>query len=179
MTRNQSKVTFSMQTDSRLPETPSRLLAPWLGATTTAMETWIGFWTAMMPRQQAAMVAEFQRQALNAWTAPFALALQAPARREPPAPAPRAPEAAEPRIATPPVMAPVIEAVAETVEPDAAEPDATGKAEAEPARGSKPARAAAQLRQTPPRKAAARKALAARKPAGRASAAKPARRPRR
>lgn len=177
-----------MRTDRRLRETSSLFLAPWLGATNTAVETWLGFWTAMMPRQQATMLAEFQRQAMQAWTAPLASwsgALEMPARRTAPTPAPAPAEAAPPRIETPPVMAPVIEAAVEAPGAEAAEkeqPEPAALAEPAPARGRKPGRAAAQLRQTPPRKAAPRKPpaakAAARKPAGRARAAKPGRRTR-
>lgn len=144
-----------MRTDRRLPATPSFFLGTWLGAANTAIETWLGFWTAMMPRPQATMVAAFHRQALQAWAAPQALALPAPARHEPPAPARLAAEAAAPQVEAPAVMAPVIEAVADAAETQAAETPEAEPAGPAPARRCKRAAAAAQLRQTPPRKTTA------------------------
>lgn len=176
-----SKVRHAMRNDHGGPA-PSFLLAPWLGAATTALEGWVGFWTALMPREQAGVFGEFQRQALRAWTAPldsWAAATGAPARHAAPRPAPvtaPVPERIElPRTATPPVAMPA-------AEPAAAPEAVPAPAPAEPARAAKPGRAA-QLRQAPPRKAGPRKAAAAktapRKAGGRANAAKPGRRPRR
>jgi hypothetical protein len=58
----------------RPPFTPGKnpFLAPWLDLANAGFDAWIGFWTATLPRQQAAMMAEFQRQTLQAMTAPFA-----------------------------------------------------------------------------------------------------------
>jgi hypothetical protein len=120
---------------------------PWLQLTQSAFDAWMGLWTAALPQQQAELVRQVQRQALDAWTAPLALVAPPP---EPQAdPAPRRPMPAIP-MARP----------AETLRPAAAvpaapEPDVEATVSAAPiaaARPRKAAKPAAELRHARSRK---------------------------
>lgn len=127
---------------------------PWLQMTQSAFDAWMGLWTAALPQRQAAFVLQVQRQALDAWTAPLALA--APPPEPQPDPAPRRPMPAVP-VARPAEM-PWPEAVV----PAAPEPDVEKTAPAEPIGAAKPepvrprthktAKPAAELRQSRSRK---------------------------
>lgn len=87
---------------------------PWLHMTRSAFDAWMGLWTAVLPQHQAEFVLQVQRQALEAWTAPLALAApppepQAQPARHPPLPAvaaARPAEAPQPETMVPAAPAP-------------------------------------------------------------------------
>lgn len=66
---------------------------PWLQLTQSALDAWMGLWTAALPQQQAELVLQVQRQALDAWTAPLAWAAPPAEPPAPPAPRPAIPMA--------------------------------------------------------------------------------------
>ena len=137
---------------------------PWLQMTQSALDAWMGLWTAALPQRQAEFVLQVQRQALEAWTAPLALA--APPPEPQPGPAPRRPMPAVPLarpadMARPRTMAPAV-AQPEMPEPERTEPDAEEAVRAELIAAARPERApprprkavtpAAELRQSRSRK---------------------------
>jgi hypothetical protein len=120
-------------------------LSQWLSAANSAAGSWRGFWTAEFARQQAAMMTEWQRQAMQFWSGAWALP-QVQAAASPV----MAPTAAAAQPVPPPAPAPVEEA---TSAPEAAEP------EAKPARLAKrpvQLRAAVELRKAPAKRATAK-----------------------
>lgn len=120
---------------------------PWLQLTQSAFDAWMGLWTAALPQQQAELVLQVQRQALDAWTAPLALAAPPP---EPQAdPAPRRPMPAVPMAR--PAATPRPEAEV----PVAQELDVQETVSAEPTAATRPRKAAkpvAELRHARSRK---------------------------
>jgi hypothetical protein len=129
-------------------------MSQWLSAANSAAGAWRGFWTAEFARQQAALVAEFNRQALRFWTAPLKVApfsAPAPVPTEA-APAPIPAEAVTAAIAAAPLEA-LAAAPAEAV---ASEPEAEPIVARRP-RAAKPAalRTAAQRRKATAKRPAA------------------------
>ncbi|MFM2151272.1 MAG: hypothetical protein RLZZ187_3578 [Pseudomonadota bacterium] len=121
---------------------------PWLQLTQSAFDAWMGLWTAALPQQQAELVLQVQRQALDAWTAPLALAAPPPEPRRPMPAVPMARPASTPRPEA---------AVRAAPEPDvdatvSAEPVAAARPERAPPRPRKAAAPVAELRQARSRK---------------------------
>lgn len=115
--------------------------APWLQLTQSAFDAWIELWTAALPQRQAELLLRVQRQALEAWTTPWAWAAPLPRPHPQPAqqtmpPLPRAipAEAPRPEAVVPAQAEPEIPGTAEpeTAQPDMRKPDAEEAASAEP-----------------------------------------------
>lgn len=127
---------------------------PWLQLTQSAFDAWMGLWTAALPQQQAELVLQVQRQALDAWTAPLASAAPPPEPQADPAPRRPMPAVAMARPAATPRPEAVLPAapgpdVQETV---SAEPIAAARPERAPPRPRKAAAPAAELREARSRK---------------------------
>lgn len=111
---------------------------PWLQLTQSALDAWMGLWTAALPQQQAELVLQVQRQALDAWAAPLAWAAPPAEPPAPPAPRPRLPAVPVTRLAETPQPQAVAPA---KPEPEMRDPNAEDTVSAEAIAPARPERA--------------------------------------